>query len=147
LSSQPIGDTYLALAHYYTGKTERGRTMLEALADSRSASTAARAGAALAGILAAQGEASAARLLVDRVIKGTYRDHHVAYSIGAAYAQLNEGALAHRWLRTAADSGFPCLPFFETDPLLDPLRQQPEFPDLLQYVKSRREAALSTASP
>jgi len=147
LSSQPIGDTYLALAHYYTGKTERGRTMLEALADSRSASTAARAGAALARILAAQGEASAARLLVDRVIKGTYRDHHVAYSIGAAYAQLNEGALAHRWLRTAADSGFPCLPFFETDPLLDPLRQQPEFPDLLQYVKSRREAALSTASP
>jgi hypothetical protein len=106
LSSQPIGDTYLALAHYYTGSIERGRTMLEALADSRSASTAARAGAALAGILAAQGEASAARLLVDRVIKGTYRDHHVAYSIGAVYAQLNEGASAHRWLRTAADSGF-----------------------------------------
>ena len=42
LSSQPIGDTYLALAYYYTGAIERGRTMLEGLANSRSASTAAR---------------------------------------------------------------------------------------------------------
>jgi hypothetical protein len=56
LSSQAIGDTYLALAYYYSGSIERGRTMLESLAESRSASTAARAGAALGGVLAAQGE-------------------------------------------------------------------------------------------
>ena len=56
LSSQAIGDTYLALAYYYSGSVERGRTMLESLASHSSASTAARAGAALAGVLAAQGE-------------------------------------------------------------------------------------------
>ena len=65
LSSQPIGDTYLALAHYYSGSTERGRSMLESLAGSRSASTAARAGAALAGVLGAQGDSAAARVHVD----------------------------------------------------------------------------------
>ena len=60
LSSQAIGDTYLALAYYYSGSIERGRTMLESLANHSSASTSARAGAALAGVLAAQGEPAAA---------------------------------------------------------------------------------------
>lgn len=142
LSSQAIGDTYLALAYYYTGSTDRARNMLETLANSRSASTAARAGSALAGIMAAEGDAWGARRAVDRVMKGTYRDHHVAYSLGAAYAQLGDFTLANRWLRTAADTGFPCLPFFERDPLLEPLRVQPEFSDLLGYVRIRRDAAL-----
>ena len=56
LSSQAIGDTYLALVYYYSGNVERGRgrTMLESLTANSSASTAARSSAALAGILAAQ---------------------------------------------------------------------------------------------
>jgi len=144
LSSQAIGDTYLALAYYYTGSVDRARRMLEALANSRSASTAARAGAALAGVAAAEGDVSDARHVVDRVLKETYRDHHVAYSLGAAYAQLGDFTMATRWLRTAADTGFPCLPFFEHDPLLEPLRVRPEFADLLGYVRTRREAALAT---
>jgi DNA-binding winged helix-turn-helix (wHTH) protein/tetratricopeptide (TPR) repeat protein len=143
LSSQAIGDTYLALGDYYTGRGDRARTMLETLVGSRSASTAARAGAALAGILAARGDRPAARTLVDRVIKGAYRDHHVAYSLGAAYAQLGDAALANQWLRTAADTGFPCLLFFEQDPLLEPLRRRPEFSDLLVYVRMRRDNSLS----
>jgi len=143
MSSQAIGDTYLALAYYYTGNIPRGRAMLEDLVKSRSASTAARASAALAGILAVEGERSAAAVLVDGVLKNNYRDHHVAYSLGAAYAQLGDAAQADRWLRTAADSGFPCVPFFERDPLLEPLRQRPEFAALLTYVRARRESALS----
>jgi tetratricopeptide (TPR) repeat protein len=142
LSSQAIGDTYLALAYYYTGSADRARNMLDALANSRSASTAARAGAALAGVMAAEGDSPGARRLVYRVLSETYRDHHVAYSLGAAYAQLGDFTLANRWLRTAADTGFPCLPFFEHDPLLEPLRFRPEFTDLLGYVRMRRDAAL-----
>ena len=141
LSSQAIGDTYLALAYYYSGSVERGRTMLESLATHRSASTAARAGAALAGILAAGGESAAARKYVDRVLKAEYRDHHVAYSLGAAYAQLGDIKESRRWLQTAADTGFPCLPWFERDPLLEPIRRLPEFSTLLQYVRERRETS------
>jgi hypothetical protein len=53
--SQAIGDTYLALAYYYSGNGGRGRAMLESLSTHASASTATRSGAALAGVLAAQG--------------------------------------------------------------------------------------------
>ncbi len=146
LSSQAIGDTYLALAYYYSGSIDRGRAMLESLVSHRSASTAARAGAALAGILAAQGESPAARTYVDRVLKAEYRDHHVAYSLGAAYAQLGDLKESQRWLHTAADTGFPCLPWFERDPLLQPLRRLPEFSTLLEYVRERRESSRSGAN-
>ena len=146
LSSQSIGDTYLALSYYYTGSVDRGRAMLEELSKSQSASTSARAGAALASVTAAQGEAAKARLLIDRTLTGEYRDHHVAYSLGAAYAQLGDYLSADRWLRTAADTGFPCLPFFERDPLLEPMRRRVEFKDLRDHVRERRESALSAGS-
>ena len=143
LSSQPIGDTYLALAYHYSGSTDRARAMLESLTDSRSASTAARAGAALASIVADRGEFDAARLGIGRVVTGAYRDHHVAYSLGAAYAQLGETIAAHRWLKIAADTGFPCLTFFERDPLLEPLRSRRDFQELLAYVRARRNTSLA----
>jgi DNA-binding winged helix-turn-helix (wHTH) protein/tetratricopeptide (TPR) repeat protein len=142
-SSQQIGDTYLALAYYYSGSIERGRAMLESLAGHPSASTATRSGAALAGVLAAEGDVAAARLQVERVLTREYRDHHVAYSLGAAYSQFGDTDQAVRWLRVAADTGFPCLPWFERDPLLEPLRRLPEFADLLTYVRSRRDSTLS----
>ena len=127
LTNQPIGDTYLALAYYYTGSAERARSMLETLARSESASTATRAGAALASVLAALGEATAARSHLERVLARGYRDHHVAYSLGAAYGQLGEFDAATRWLRTAADTGFACPPFYERDPLLEPVRRRGDF--------------------
>jgi TolB-like protein/Flp pilus assembly protein TadD len=147
LSNQPLGETYLALAYYYSGHAERGRAMLEALAASGSASQSARAGAALAGVLAAAGDRAAAREHVDRVLASQYRDHHVAYSLGVAYAQLQDSANADRWLRTAAETGFPCLPWFERDPLLEPLRDRPVFAELMTFVRDRRNAASSDLQP
>ena len=147
LSSQAIGDTYLALAYHYSGSDERALPMLESLATHRSASTSARAGAALAGVLAARGDAAAARLQLDGVLGRQYRDHHVAYSLGAAYAQLGDVEASGRWLRIAADTGFPCVPWFERDPLLEPLRARPEFAALMAYVRARRESSLPTVNP
>ena len=147
LSSQGIGDTYLALAYHYSGSNDRGRAMLEALAVSSSASTAARAGVVLAGVLAAQGDTTAARERLERVRRQEYRDHHVAYGFGAAYAQLGDYHQAAKWLRIAADTGFPCVPFFERDPLLEPLRALPQYADLLIYVQGRRDATLWNAEP
>jgi DNA-binding winged helix-turn-helix (wHTH) protein/TolB-like protein len=146
-SSQAIGDTYLALAYYYTGSVDRGRTMLESLASHPSASTATRAGAALAGVLAALDEPAAARQHVAGVLAREYRDHHVAYSLGAAYAQLGDEDHAVRWLRTAADTGFPCVTWFARDPLLEPIRQSPQFAEVMTHVRARRESTLSSASP
>jgi hypothetical protein len=97
----------------------------------------------LAGVLAAQGDLAAARHAVERVVGGAYRDHHVAYSLGAAYAQLGQPDDAARWLRVAADTGFPCVLWFERDPLLEPFRRRPEFAALQAYVRERRDASLA----
>jgi Flp pilus assembly protein TadD len=140
-SDQAIGDTYLALAYFYSGSVDQSLAMLQALAASSSASTASRAGAALAAVLAARKELDRARQEIDRVLKREYRDHHVAYQLGTAYAQLGDVAEASRWLRTAADTGFPCLTWFERDPLLDPLRSNGKSA-LIDYVRAKRERAL-----
>jgi tetratricopeptide (TPR) repeat protein len=142
-SSQPIGDTYLAMAAYYSGNIDRGRRMLEGLAKHSSTATATRSGAILAAVLAAQGDANAARVHLASVLASRYRDHHVAYNIGVAHAQLGEIDEAWRWLRTAADTGFPCIPWFERDPLLEPARRHRAFPELLAYVRERRTSALT----
>jgi DNA-binding winged helix-turn-helix (wHTH) protein/tetratricopeptide (TPR) repeat protein len=142
LSSQAIGDVYLALAHYYSGSAERAETMLTALAGSGSASTASRASASLAGVLAARGNRTKAREEIERVLARDYRDHHVAYGIGVAFAQLGEFDSARRWLGTAIDTGFPCVVFYERDPLLEPLRQRPDFAKVLSHARERRELSM-----
>ena len=65
--------------------------------------------------------------------------HHAAYSIGAAYALMNRPQDAIRWLRAAADDGFPCYPLFERDHSLDPLRMDPNFLQLMTELKKRWE--------
>lgn len=117
--------------------------MLEVQATSGSAATATRAGAALAGVLAATGDRKAARATVARVLAREYRDHHVAYGLGAAYAQLGEVEEAVRWLGMAADTGFPCAPWFERDPLLAPIRRHPAFTTVTERVRVQRQAAVS----
>ena len=144
MSSQAIGDVYLALAHYYSGSAERAESMLTSLALHSSASTASRAGAALAGVLASRGDVVRAREEIGRVLARQYRDHHVAYSLGVAYAQLGRFDEARRWARTAIDTGFPCPVFYERDPLLEPLRQRPEFVEVLSYARDRRDSSAST---
>ena len=117
--------------------------MLEELARETSASTSARSRVALAGLLAASGDVQAARGLIDAVLAGEYRDHHVEYGIGAALAQLGDARGAVEWLRRAADSGFPCVVWYERDPWLDPLRKVPAFRDLSADLAARRDAAMS----
>jgi DNA-binding winged helix-turn-helix (wHTH) protein/tetratricopeptide (TPR) repeat protein len=141
-SDEAIGDTYLALAYYYSGSADQALAMFRSLANSSSASTASRAGAALAAVLAAQKDAEGARREIARVLKREYRDHHVSYQLGTAYAQLGDTEEALRWLRTAADTGFPNLTWFERDPLLDPIRSDSSSAALLEYVRVKRERAV-----
>ena len=142
-SSRVIGNAYLALAFYYTGEVARARRMLEELASDPSASTASRSGAALASVLAASGEVSAARAVLVRVESSAYRDHHVAYNLGTAFAQLGDATQSLRWLRSAAETGFPCAIFYQRDPLLAPLRTHPGFTALVSELSARRDATAS----
>ena len=65
--------------------------------------------------------------------------HHAAYTIGTAYAVMKLPREAVRWLRAAADDGFPCYPLYERDHNLDGIRQDLEFQQLMADLKSRWE--------
>ena len=142
-SSRAIGDTYLALAYFYSGDVDRARRMLDTLSTDGSASTAARATAALAGILAASRDRDGALRFIDAALQQPYRDHHVAYSLGAAYAGLGETAKAMQWLRSSVETGFPCAIWYTRDPLLAPLRGTAEFQQLVSELEARGTAAVN----
>lgn len=128
----PVVRQYLALARYYLGEVAAAREMLAS--NRQSGEPDVRSQASLASIEAAVGEKAAARQRAQSVARGSYMDHHVAYSLGAAWAQLGEHTAAMKWLQQAAETGFPCDPWFRKDPLLDPLRSDPAFARLLASV-------------
>jgi TolB-like protein/DNA-binding winged helix-turn-helix (wHTH) protein/Tfp pilus assembly protein PilF len=71
--------------------------------------------------------------------------HHTAYTIGSAYAVMNRPKEAVRWLRAAAEDGFPCYPLYEQDPALQNIREDPGFLELMAAMGSdweRRRATL-----
>jgi hypothetical protein len=78
-------------------------------------------------VQAATGHRGEAEKTIRTVLDSGYMDHHVAYSLAAAEAQLGRPANAVKWLRTAADNGFQCYPWLERDSLLDPIRSDPAF--------------------
>ena len=77
-------------------------------------------------------------------MRGSELDHHVAYSVGATLVQLGDVNASLRWLTRAADTGFPCYPWFERDSLLDPLRKHPQFVGLLDASERRTSRCVRT---
>jgi protein-disulfide isomerase-like protein with CxxC motif len=132
--------TYLAQALYYQGKKTQGEEILTVVAASKSAQARRRAQAMLASYLAARNEHVKARTLITDVLAGTYMDHHVAYGLGLAFAQVGDLAEARRWLTRAAAEGFPCYPWYDRDPLMQPLKSDPAFQEFMKQLSSRFDA-------
>ena len=124
----------LAYAYYYAGRQTDAYAMLAEMSDT-SARSQRRAQATLASFFAARGEARKAKELIRVVIHAPYREHHVAYALGAAYAQLDMPTEALQWLMEARSTGFKCYPWFERDPLLAPLKNDPGFRQFLDDFK------------
>jgi len=140
LSSKPIADSHLAQAYFYQGDVERAIELSRQMSNDQSASASSRAQASLASFLAAGGESKSARQVLGTLVSKQYLDHHAAYSIGAAFAQLREPSNAMLWLRRAASTGLPCYPLYEHDKLLDPIRDQPEFRTFLAELQRIHDA-------
>jgi tetratricopeptide (TPR) repeat protein len=127
-------DYLLGLAYYYTGDATRAEETLVLLPSNTTSDR--RAQAVLASVLAARHADAEARALVKTILDGGYMDHHVAYSLGAAHAQLGDLSDAKHWLGKAAETGLPCYPWYTRDPLLDPLRSDPEFQRFLSELQN-----------
>ena len=138
LSSSQVSDWYLAQAMYYDGQSTGAEEILAALHGSAQAER--RAQATRASFLAARGEREEARKLLQSVAAGTYLDHHIAYSMGVAYAQLGDFTEARRWLARSTETGFPCYPWFAHDPLLKPLRDDAGSQSFLNQLREAWDA-------
>ena len=131
---------YLGLALYYVGDGTGARETLGSIM--RGETPDARAQASLASVEAALGMEREARARITAIEHGPDMDHHIAYSLGAAMAQLRDPSASLTWLERAADTGFPCYPWFEKDPLLNPVRHNPGFVRLLERLQvAHAEAA------
>jgi TolB-like protein/Tfp pilus assembly protein PilF len=94
---------------------------------------------------AMEGDGARARQQLELVVRnrklfGHY--HHAQYDAACVEAFLGDEEKAIDWLTESADNGFRCVPMFDTDPWLAPLRTNPRFPrligDLLRQSESHR---------
>lgn len=134
LAARPVSDPHLAAALYYGGDAAAAEAMLDGLTGSAQAEQ--RAAALLASIVAARGDRARAQALAARVESRAYRDHHVDYSLGAAYALLGDVPAAIRSLRQAVKTGFVAYPWYRQDPLLKSLHGVREFEAIVAEAKA-----------
>jgi DNA-binding winged helix-turn-helix (wHTH) protein/TolB-like protein/tetratricopeptide (TPR) repeat protein len=124
-NTSPAVPHYLGLALYYVGDGNGSRETLASI--KRGETPDARAQASLASVEAALGMHDQARARIAAVERGPDMDHHIAYSIAATMAQVGDASTSLTWLERAADTGFPCYPWFEKDRMLDPIRSDSGF--------------------
>jgi len=62
------------------------------------------------------------------------------YKIARAYSILGDKSSALRVLRSSVEGGFLSYPYLVQDPLLDPVRKEPEFAEILKTARARHEA-------
>ncbi len=97
-------------------------------------------------LLLADSEPYRAEELIEKVAqrKAVNPSHHAAHFVACAWARRGRAPEAVQWLREAAETGFPCYPFFARDANLDPIRQDSRFQeflaDLLKQSESLRRA-------
>lgn len=73
-------------------------------------------------------------------------DPEAMYKISQAYSILGDKSSALRVLGRSIEGGFFCYPYFTTDPLLNGLRNEPQFNALLNAARQRHEAFKSKFS-
>jgi serine/threonine protein kinase/TolB-like protein len=66
-------------------------------------------------------------------------DSELVYKLAQAYAVLGDKAAGLHMLQHAIEGGFFCYPYFVRDPLLDGIRHEPGFDQLMQEAQRRHE--------
>ena len=94
---------------------------------------------ALLAALAGKGEEARREIAaVEQNRRALNHYHHAQYEIATSLAQLGASREALTELTAAALNGFPCADFFARDPLLEPLRIEPGFAQLLAELEAGR---------
>jgi DNA-binding winged helix-turn-helix (wHTH) protein/TolB-like protein len=74
-----------------------------------------------------------------QIEKGGIGDGEIAYKIAQSYAALGDKRASVRAFGRSIDLGFFCYPYFESDPLLNPIRGESEYAILIKKAQARHE--------
>ena len=69
-------------------------------------------------------------------------DGEMLYKMAQAYAQLGDKQSALRLFRRTIEANFYPYTYFARDPLLEPVRGEPEYSAVLELARQREEAFL-----
>src|SRR5262245_56691750 len=147
LQSLPAGEPsafvtfYRGLGHYYQRNWKQAAANFDQAYQLNPALMPAQVGKALSYSLAGQ-PATGLDLLKNaekKIVQSGVADAEGIYKIAQAFAALNDRQTALRLLRRCIEGGFFCYPYFAKDPLLDNLRGEAEFAELMEFARRRHE--------
>jgi TolB-like protein/DNA-binding winged helix-turn-helix (wHTH) protein/Tfp pilus assembly protein PilF len=133
---------WTSLALFHLGRKQEASALVDSFLKREPNDEGGVATAMQAMLLADEGKKGEAERTIQAAIKrgeGFGHFHHTAYAIGSAYALMNNREQAIRWLRSAAEDGFPCYPMFQNDSTLDSLRSDPRFISFMAELKKQWE--------
>ncbi len=132
---------YRGIGHYYLKNRERAAADFAQAYKTEPQSLYTQIGQALRLHLNQQTAAGLELLhaLEQQAEKQKVTDAEALYKIAQAYAELGDKPAALRLLRRSIEGGFFCYPYFASDPLLNHLRNEAEFAQLLQMARQRHE--------
>ena len=133
---------YRGFAEYYRKNWDRAAKDFNRAFELRPTLLQARLGKALSEAIG-QRKSKALEILNEtksKIEEREVRDSEAIYKVAQAYAVLGEKAPALHVLRQSIENGFFSYPYLAADPLLDPLRAEPEFTQLLALARQRHEA-------
>ncbi len=135
----PLIKTFRARALYYHGDVVKAAEILETVLEQQPQLDGIRP--IYATFLSALGFNEEARAqLTNEVIETANTDHDVSYWLASAYAMEGERDQALKWLRRAIELGNQNRAWFEKDKNWDSLRDDPEYQQIIQSIKSTSES-------
>jgi serine/threonine protein kinase len=146
LQSLPVNDSpyilfYRGFAEYYAGRMQAAATDFNRAFEQDPSLMQATIGKAFSYALSNDNTAGLAllRQTEEKIEKLGVSDAEGIYKVAQAYAVLGDRASSLRMLRRSVEGGFFCYPYFESDPLLNNLRREPEFAEITAQARERHE--------
>ncbi len=130
---------YRGIAHYYLKNWERAAADFEQAYKTDPQSLYTQIGQALRLHISNQ-TAQGLELLQaieQQVAKQQVIDAEALYKVAQGFAELGDKAAALRLLRRSIEGGFFCYPYFANDPLLNNLRSEAEYLQVLELARHR----------
>jgi serine/threonine-protein kinase len=146
LQSLPVNDSpyilfYRGFADYCAGRMHEAATNFNRAFEQDPSLMQAAIGKALSYAINNDNTAGLAllRQTEEKIEKLGVSDAEGIYKVAQAYAVLGDRASSRRMLRRSVEGGFFCYPYFESDPLLNNLRREREFAEIMAQARERHE--------